>query len=131
MRIGIISMFILATSVPVFSAIPAKSQALDQVAINITLKNESLIKAFHKIESQSPFHFMYRNEDVKDVRNLEITASNQSVAVFLKTILSNTSLKFRQIDDQILITKSNPDNTVAADEKTDAVNDPIVASKGV
>ncbi|MDO3628838.1 SusC/RagA family TonB-linked outer membrane protein [Mucilaginibacter sp. BT774] len=130
MRIGIISIFILATSIPVFSATPAKSQTIEQVAVNITLKNESLVKAFHKIESQSPFHFMYRNEDVKDVRNLEITASNQSLAVFLKTILSNTSLKFRQIDNQILITKSNPDK-IAADGKTDAANDGIVASKGV
>ncbi|MEO6979089.1 MAG: carboxypeptidase-like regulatory domain-containing protein, partial [Mucilaginibacter sp.] len=131
MRIGIISMFLLAVSVPVFSVTPAKSQGIEQVAVNITLKNESLVKAFHKIESQSPFHFMYRNEDVKDIRNLEITASNQSVAIFLKTILSNTSLKFRQVDNQILITKSNSDKTTAADGKTDAANDAIVASKGV
>ena len=129
MRIGIISMFILATSIPVFSAAPVKSQTIDQVAVNLTLKNESLVKAFHKIESQSSFHFMYRNDDVKDILNLDIAASNKSIAVVLKAILSNTLLKFRQIDDQILITKSNQDKA-ATGEKADVTTD-IVASKGI
>ena len=129
MRIGIISMFILATSIPVFSAAPVKSQTIDQVAVSLTLKNESLVKAFHKIESQSSFHFMYRNDDVKDILNLDIAASNKSIAVVLKAILSNTLLKFRQIDDQILITKSNQDKA-ATGEKADVTTD-IVASKGI
>jgi iron complex outermembrane receptor protein len=122
-------MFILATSIPVFSAAPVKSQTIDQVAVSLTLKNESLVKAFHKIESQSSFHFMYRNDDVKDILNLDIAASNKSIAVVLKAILSNTLLKFRQIDDQILITKSNQDKA-ATGEKADVTTD-IVASKGI
>ena len=131
MRIGIVTLFILATSIPVFSAAPAKSQAIEQVEVNITLKNESLVKAFRKIEAQSPFHFMYRKEDVMSVRNLDITA-NQSVAAFLKTILLNTSLSFRQIDNQILITKSNPNNSAQSTVTTGAVNDDLaVASKGL
>ena len=131
MRIGIVSMFVLVTSIPVFSATSAKSQAIEQVEVNITLKNESLVKAFRKIEAQSPFHFMYRNEDVKYVRSLEITASNQSVATILTAILSNTSLNFRQIDNQILITKSMPGNSVLSNGATGSINGPIVASKGI
>ncbi|MFI5139859.1 MAG: SusC/RagA family TonB-linked outer membrane protein [Sphingobacteriales bacterium] len=131
MRIGIVSMFVLVTSIPVFSATSAKSQAIDQVEVNITLKNESLVKAFRKIEAQSPFHFMYRNEDVKYVRNLEITANNQSVAAILKAILSNTSLNFRQVDNQILITRSTPENSTSGDVSSGLVNEPMVAPKGV
>lgn len=131
MRIGIVSLFVLVTSIPVFSATPAKSQAIDQVEVNITLKNESLVKAFRKIEAQSPFHFMYRNEDVKYVQNLEISAKNQSVAAFLKSILSNTSLNFRQIDNQILITKSKQENSTSGNVSTTPVNESIVASTGV
>ncbi|MDR3696647.1 SusC/RagA family TonB-linked outer membrane protein, partial [Mucilaginibacter sp.] len=95
------------------------------------LKNESLVKAFRKIEAQSPFHFMYRNEDVKYVQNLEISAKNQSVAAFLKSILSNTSLNFRQIDNQILITKSKQENSTSGNVSTTPVNESIVASTGV
>lgn len=131
MRIGIVSLFVLVTSIPVFSATPAKSQAIDQVEVNISLKNESLVKAFRKIEAQSPFHFMYRNEDVKYVQNLEISAKNQSVAAFLKSILSNTSLNFRQIDNQILITKSKQENSTSGNVSTTPVNESIVASTGV
>jgi len=131
MRIGIVSMFIIVTSIPVFSATSAKSQPIDQVEVNITLKNESLVKAFRKIESQSPFHFVYRNEDVRDVRNLEISANNLSVAALLKSILSNTSLIFRQIDNQILITKSILNKSTAKDEKTDLPIDAVVESNGI
>ncbi len=131
MRIGTIAMFILTISIPVFSVTPAKSQAMDEVTINLTLKNESLVKAFHKIEAQSRFHFMYRNDDVKNIRNLDVTINNQTVASTLKTILSNTPLSFRQIDDQILITKLDPEKSTAADEKTDVASSAIVASKGV
>ena len=131
MRIGIVSMFILSVSIPVFSATVAKSQAIDQVEVNITLKNESLVKAFHKIESQSPFHFIYRNEDVKAIHNIEISANNQSVAAFLKVILSNTSLGFRQIDNQILITKLKTEITPSNSDPVNTNDGAVVASKGV
>jgi len=131
MRIGIISMSILAISIQVFSATPAKSQAIDQVQINLTLKNESLIKAFRKIEAESPFHFMYRNEDVKYIRSVAISANNQSVSAILKSILLNTSLSFKQIDNQILITKAPRENSTQMYVKTDSAADVVTASTGV
>lgn len=114
MRTGIFSVFVVIISIPVFSATTAKSQVVDKVEVNVSLKNESLVKAFKKIEAQSPFHFMYRNEDVKNIRNLEVSAGTQSVAALLKTVLANTSLNFQQIDNQILITRA--DNESATGE---------------
>jgi TonB-linked SusC/RagA family outer membrane protein len=110
MRTGIVTVFVFITSIPVFSATTAKSQVVEQVEVNISLKNESLVKAFRKIEAQTPFHFMYRNEDVKGIRNLEVSAGTQSVAALLKTVLANTSLIFQQIDNQILITRAGTDS---------------------
>lgn len=110
MRTGIVTVFVFITSIPVFSATTAKSQVVEQVEVNISLKNESLVKAFRKIEAQSPFHFMYRNEDVKGIRNLEVPAGTQSVATLLKTVLANTSLNFQQIDNQILITRAGTES---------------------
>ncbi|HXH99396.1 MAG TPA: TonB-dependent receptor [Sphingobacteriaceae bacterium] len=113
MRIGIVSLIIFTTSIQLFSATPAKSQAIDKVEIILELKNESLLSAFQKIEAQTPFHFMYRNGDVKNIRNLRVPAGRQSVEAFLKTILANTSLKYRQVDKQILITPAGETPVVA------------------
>ncbi|WP_423146368.1 SusC/RagA family TonB-linked outer membrane protein [Rubrolithibacter danxiaensis] len=107
MRIGIVSFFILTTSIQLLSATAVKSQAIDQVKISVELKNGSLTDAFHKIEKQTPFHFMYRKEDVKHVQNLTISANKKSVAEVLKRILLHTSLRFRQVDNQILISMTD------------------------
>lgn len=104
MRIGIVTITILiATSVQLLFASPLKSQPIDEVDIKIGLHNETLVQAFQKIEAQSPFHFMYRNDEVKNIRNLNFPVNKKSVEEFLKIILAKTSLTYRQINDQILI----------------------------
>ncbi|MEJ7692901.1 SusC/RagA family TonB-linked outer membrane protein, partial [Daejeonella sp.] len=128
MRIGIVSFVIIATSIQLFSATPVRSQAISQVEIRLELKNESLLKAFQKIEAQSPFHFMYRKEDVQEIRNLRVPSGRQSVEAFLKVILANTNLKYRQVDKQILIT---PSEEVPIAESTVLTSDPAVAYKDV
>jgi TonB-linked SusC/RagA family outer membrane protein len=104
MRIGIVTITILiTTSVQLLFALPLKSQPIDKVEISIGLNNETLVQAIQKIEAQSPFHFMYRNKEVKNIRNLSLPADKKSVEEFLKIILAGTSLTYRQVNDQILI----------------------------
>jgi len=107
MRIGVITVTILiVTSVQLLFAMPAKGQPIKQVHVKISLKNETLVDAFKKIEAQSPYHFMYRNEEVKNIRNLNFQERNISVEEFLKIILSGTPFTFRQVNNQILINVS-------------------------
>lgn len=129
MRIGIVSLVILTTSIQLFSATPVKSQAIDQVEISIELKNETLVKAFKKIEAKSPFHFMYRNDDVKNIRNLHVHSGKQSVAAWLKAILSNTSLNFKQIDKRIMIMPSLENSAVG--ESSNLVNEALSAKVAI
>jgi TonB-linked SusC/RagA family outer membrane protein len=113
MRIGIVTIILLiATSLQLLFALPAKSQPIDKVEVTLGLNNETLVQAFQKIEAQSPFHFMYRNKEVKSIRNLKVKSTKQSVEDFLKTILAGTSLTYRQVDNQILIVpaKNNFEN---------------------
>ena len=116
MRIGIVTITILiTTSVQLLFALPLKSQPIDEVEIRVGLNNETLVQAFQKIEAQSPFHFMYRNEEVKNIRNLNLPVNKKSVEEFLKIILAGTSLTYRQVNDQILIMPAKnliPDSTL-------------------
>jgi TonB-linked SusC/RagA family outer membrane protein len=78
---------------------------IDKVQITLEGNQETLVSVFQKIESKTSFHFMYRNEDVKDIRNIRVASTRQTVEAFLKLVLLNTPLTYRQIDNRILITK--------------------------
>lgn len=118
MRIGIVSIILFMTaSMQLLFAYDLKSQTIDKVQINLGLNNETLVGAFKKIESQSSFHFMYRKEEVKQIQNLNLAASQKSVEEFLKILLANTSLTFRQVNDQILIMPSKASANVSAPGK--------------
>ena len=106
-RLGILSLVFFIATNNVLAVKSKKFQSIDQVEISLELKNESLLNALKKIEELSPFHFMYRNDDVKDVVNLNTSGSKQSVKAILEELLANTSLSYKQIDQRILISKEN------------------------
>ncbi len=107
MRIGIVTAAILiTTSVQLLCATPLKSQPINEVKITLGLNNESLIQAFQKIEANTGYHFMYRKDEVKNIRNLNLPVSKISVEDFLKIALAKTSLTYKQVRDQILIMQS-------------------------
>jgi TonB-linked SusC/RagA family outer membrane protein len=106
MQLGVRVLIILIASIQLLFAKPVRSQTLDQVVISVALKNETLVQAFQKIEAQTPFHFMYRKEEVKAIGNLNLAPGKLNVAVLLRILLANTDLTYQQVDNQILIIRS-------------------------
>ncbi|HMF72279.1 MAG TPA: SusC/RagA family TonB-linked outer membrane protein, partial [Flavitalea sp.] len=90
-------------SIQLLSASPVKGQTIDEVKVEIRLKNESLISALRKIELQTPFRFMYRHKDVEIIQNLNVS-QKMSVEALLKILLSRTSLNYKQAGNHIFIT---------------------------
>jgi len=103
MRIGIGTITLIVTTAHLLNASPVKSQTVSQVNVRLELNHETLVQGFRKIEAQSPFRFMYRNNDVKSINNLTLKDSQQSIDSLLRLMLTGTSLTYRQIKDQILI----------------------------
>lgn len=131
MRIGIITIVMLTTTMQLFSASPVKSQSINNVHINLEVKNESLEGIFKKIEKRSPFYFMYRNDDINSIHKLSYKANNRSVEEVLENLLSDTYLTFKQVDNRILIEVRARDKT-NADKKLYQLNivaDSIVTGK--
>ncbi|MFT4023144.1 MAG: TonB-dependent receptor plug domain-containing protein [Flavihumibacter sp.] len=109
------------TSIQVILASPASGQSIEDVYVKIELRNESIIQAFQKIESQSRFRFMYRREDLQQFSILNMPYTEKTVADVLKALLANTSLSFKQSNSQILIV---PAEGKIADLQADAAEAP-------
>ncbi|MCW3091497.1 MAG: TonB-dependent receptor plug [Ferruginibacter sp.] len=133
MRIGIVTIALLiTTSAQLVFALPGNGQPINEVEIRIGLNNETLVQAFQKIEDQSPFHFMYRNEEVKNIRNLSLPVNKKSVEEFLKIVLAGTYLSYRQVNNQILIRPAKnliPDPALKENELSYAPQANIVNGK--
>ena len=107
MRIGIVTTAIfITTSAQLLFAMPLKSQPINEVKVTLSLNNETLIQAFKKIEDSTGYHFMYRKDEVKNIRNLKLPVTKLSIEEFLKIALAKTSLTYKQVKDQILIMHS-------------------------
>lgn len=104
MQTGFVSAILfIATSLQLLFGSPVKSQTIDDVKIHIGLNNETLVQAFHKIEAHTSFRFMYRNDEVQNIRNLDVKPGDRTVGQLLRTILSGTSLTYRQVNNQVLV----------------------------
>jgi TonB-linked SusC/RagA family outer membrane protein len=103
MRISVVLSAILFTSLQVLLATtPGRGQT---TRITLELRGESLQSAIKKIETLTPFRFVYRNEEVRSVGNLTLPKAERTIAETLGLILDNTDLTYRQIKKNILIVK--------------------------
>lgn len=107
MQTGFVSAILfITTSLQLLFGSPLKSQTIDDVNIRIGLNNVTLVQAFQKIEAHTSFRFMYRKDEVQNIRNLDVKPGDRTVGQLLRTILSGTSLTYRQVNNQVLIMPS-------------------------
>jgi hypothetical protein len=103
MRISLFVIITTAVSVTALLASPARGQQIEKVQVEIELKGEPLSSALVKIERQTPFTFLYRNEDVAKVKSLYLPHGKLTVSELLQTLLAGTCLVFKQVDNRIVI----------------------------
>lgn len=111
MRIGLLTGFFLATTVQVLLAGNVSAQKTNEVQINFELKNQSVVAAFKKLEKATPFHFVYRDQEVDQINLITIPEKERSVDEILNLLLNNSQLTYKQIDNSILILKKGSSQT--------------------
>jgi TonB-linked SusC/RagA family outer membrane protein len=93
-------------------------QRMDSTQITLELKGENLVTALKKIEKQTPFRFVYRQKEVRDITNLNLPEGVRTVSATLSLLLTNTTLTFKELNNNILIVKS--------EDREAMLNEPIV-----
>ncbi|WDF55831.1 SusC/RagA family TonB-linked outer membrane protein [Mucilaginibacter sp. KACC 22063] len=91
-----------------------KGQNAAKVNVTIELNHESFESAMRKIESNTQFRFIYRNEDVRLLNNLTLERASRSVSQTLDLILANTAFSYKELNNSIMLVKK-PETTI--DEK--------------
>lgn len=102
MRITVVFAILIFASLQILFATPGLGQ---NEIVTLELKDETLESALKKIEKQTSLRFVYRNEEVKDVKNLTLPKAERTVEETLSILLKNTSLTFKQMKKNILIVK--------------------------
>lgn len=105
MRISLCTAIILTTSLNLLFAFSVKGQNAAEVNVTIGLNHESFESAIKKIESSTQFRFVYRNEDVKVLKNITLQPATRSVGQTLDLLLKNTALSYKQLNNSIMLVK--------------------------
>ena len=100
--------------------VSAQFQSIEEVKVSVTKNEMTLGEFLQKIESETTFTFSFDRADVNENISLVLSKGNASIESFLKEIAAQTTLGFRQVNDQIDIrlTKKSEALLVAVVEKT-------------
>ena len=107
MRISILITIIIITTLSALLALPVEGQNMAADKVYVGLKNESLETAIKKIEQQTSLRFFYRKKEIKSFTNLTLSPETRTIEQTLHELFQNTFFSFRQVDKNILISKSD------------------------
>ena len=114
MRISSIIAIVFITSLPCLFATEVIAQSTQQVQVTIEMNQEPITSAIKKIEQNSQFRFLYRNNELKNLKPVSIPLGARTVKETLDLILNGTGLTYNQLGDKILISKLPVANTITS-----------------
>ncbi|MEJ2881783.1 SusC/RagA family TonB-linked outer membrane protein [Pedobacter sp. GR22-6] len=125
MRITSFIILTITISAQMLIASNVKGQQMEDVRVKLKLNRESLSDALEKIEKQTPFHFLYRSEEIREIGKLNLVETTTTLDRLLQALLANSSLGFKQVNRHIVITKKSEITSTTTNEQnvyTNSIN---------
>ena len=120
---------IVALLNPLFAS-TAKAQKLDEVSINLSVKNASLEEIIETIEVQTPFNFVYGRTVSKIKNRYSLRYRNVSLRSVLELLAKDAGLAFRRIDENISIDKRDKTAVAVIEETFKEIKGTVVDENG-
>lgn len=120
---------IVALLNPLFAS-TAKAQKLDEVSINLSVKNASLEEIIETIEVQTPFNFVYGRTVSKIKNRYSLRYRNVSLRSVLELLAKDAGLAFRRIDENISIDKRDKTAVAIIEETFKEIKGTVVDENG-
>ncbi len=96
----------LFMSMVLASGAKAQYKSVKEVEVSLNSGNVSLSEVFNQIESKTDYTFYFHNKDIKEKQVITIPDGKQrTVADVLQRVSQQAGLKFRQINNNISVTR--------------------------
>jgi TonB-linked SusC/RagA family outer membrane protein len=80
-------------------------KSVNEVYIDLNLKNANLYETFDAIESRTEFKFNFEENDLNSDVKIDLFGKNQPVGVYLLEISKQAEVRFRQVNENISVNK--------------------------
>ncbi|HSI77725.1 MAG TPA: TonB-dependent receptor [Lunatimonas sp.] len=96
----------------------AQTKNMEEVAVNLSLKEVPLENAFSQIEANTGFNFVFATRELSGLPTISVSSDGRNLYNLLQEIGSKANLNFRQVDYTIYVKKStkNSPSLVEIDE---------------
>lgn len=103
----------------------ASATGYSQNDISISVKNVELKKLFNIIQRQTEYRFLYEDAQLPKDTKINLDVKKVSIQALLNTVLSNTALKYRILNDNLVVL-----STVSKEVNSLAIKGRIVDESG-
>lgn len=84
----------------------AQIKSMEEVKVYLQLGEMKLDRAFRELEKRTDYNFVFAGREIRDLPPVSIDSKGESLYSILVTIASQSNLKFRQVDNNIHVQKS-------------------------
>ncbi|WP_412468263.1 TonB-dependent receptor [Pedobacter sp. KLB.chiD] len=105
MKVNAILLVISLFAISSLYAVNSSAQSLQDVNVSLGFSKENLQAAFAKIEKQTDFRFAYKKEVISGIKAPRLEIKNRSVKQTLDELLQGSGLKYKLLNNSIIIFK--------------------------
>ncbi|WP_161993898.1 SusC/RagA family TonB-linked outer membrane protein [Cyclobacterium xiamenense] len=90
----------------------AQVKSIEEVPVHLSLTEVKVEEAFKELERITEFNFVYASREVRDSPLVSVTSEGESLYELLLSISSQSDLRFKQVDGNIHVKKSDEEAVV-------------------
>jgi TonB-dependent SusC/RagA subfamily outer membrane receptor len=104
-----------------FFVLPIYGQT--ESTISLRLEKSTLVEFFKAVEKNSDLRFSYINQDIDNLNDVSVIATNENVEILIKRVLSNKGYTYKRTGNTIAVLKTTKNNTSPSKKITGLVTD--------
>lgn len=101
-----------------FFVLPIYGQT--ESTISLRLEKSTLVEFFKAVEKNSDLRFSYINQDIDNLNDVSVIATNENVEILIKRVLSNKGYTYKRTGNTIAVLKTTKNNTSPSKKKLPA-----------
>ncbi|HEY8935212.1 MAG TPA: TonB-dependent receptor [Cyclobacteriaceae bacterium] len=100
----------------------AQRKSLKEIHINMDAQHRAILDIFREIEEKTNLHFAYNNLNLSTVDSVTVDTENKDLATILGEIAGTTGLRFKRINDNVLVSLHGSSSILKAPDVTEQIS---------